>query len=175
MDLLNSKYKRMPTTGQDYGEVLFLKNTPAVFHTYRAYDLFNIAITAGLFEWENQLNTEQFLQWIDTRKPSESKQFGEIPHKLVPTESGPIRTQAHLAYWCLRASTYLDLDNGGQTCWKPFEELFELPSRALSRATGQLELKYDEKGNLKDKREEFTAEIDDFFASLEMALNGEQP
>ena len=49
---------------------------------------------------------------------------GEIPHKLIIPESSPIRTQPHLAYWCIRASTYLGLDKVSSTNWEPFEDLF---------------------------------------------------
>lgn len=171
MDTLN-KYKRLPESGLNYLESLYKNNTPGAFHTYRAFDLFIIAIDAGLFTWQNTLDSEQRLQWLEAHKPLKSTlQLAEMPHKLVYTESGPIRTQQHLAYWCIRASTYLGLDRGSTTCWEPFEELFQQPSRSLSRATGPLDLKRDTRGRIIGKREEYTAEIDAFFDALETALN----
>lgn len=174
MDTLN-KYQRIPEFGQNYAESLFTHNTPGALHTYRAFDLFNIAIAAGLFAWQNTLDSEQHLQWLEAHKPLKSVlQLAEMPYKLVITESGPIRTQQHLAYWCIRASTYLGLDRGSTTCWEPFEDLFQLPRRSLSRATGPLDLKRDTRGRITGKREEYTAEIDAFFDALETALNTEQ-
>ena len=81
-------------------------------------------------------------------------------------ESSPIRTQPHLAYWCIRASTYLDLDRGGthNTRWEPFEDIFGMPSRMLSRAMSAPQM----------NKIEYTAEIDAFFEDLEKALNPEQ-
>lgn len=183
MDLLKKfnldKYRRMPEFGENYAESLFLYNTPDIFHTYRAFDLFTIATAAGLFSWNNTMEHEECLQWITSYNHRSARELEEelaqMPHKLVPVESGPIKTQAHLAYWCIRASAYLGLDRGRTTSWEPFENLFGLPSRSLSRATGPLDLEYNEKGIMIGKREEYTAEIDNFFASLENALNGGQP
>ena len=175
MDILN-KYKRMSAAGlADLTEATYYHNTPAAFHTYRAYYLFTIAIAGGWFMWEKLLNPEQFLQWLEAHKPLKSQlQLGEIPHKLIIPESSPIRTQPHLAYWCIRASTYLGLDKVSSTNWEPFEDLFGLPHKTLCRTTGPLDLKRDTQGRIVEKREEYTAEIDDFFASLEKALNPEQ-
>lgn len=176
MDLLN-KYKRMPATGLNYVESLFFRNTPNVFHTYRAYDLFTIAAAGGWFEWQCMYTTEQFLEWIkakDFNQTTLEQKLAEMPHRFVPTESGPLRTQTHLAYWCICASTYLGLDRGSTTSWEDFETLFQLPRRSLSKATGPLEIERDSSGRIIRKRAEYTAEIDDFFASLEKALNPEQ-
>ena len=173
MDLLN-KYKRMPATGENYGEALFIHNTPAAFHTYRAFDLFNIAIAGGWFMWQCLLNDEQHQQWLEANKPLSILKLAEIPYKLAMPESSPIRTQAHLAYWCICASTYLGLDRGSTTSWEDFETLFQLPRRSLSKATNPLEIERDTKGRIIGKREEYTAAIDEFFAALEKALNPEQ-
>lgn len=172
MDTLN-KYKRLPENGLTFYETLFRNNTPGAFHTYRAFDLFTIAVSAGLFEWQRTLDSEQYGQWLEAHKPLKSPlQLAEIPHKLVPTESGPIKAQQHLAYWCIRASTYLGLDKVSCTCWEPFEDLFQLPRKTLSRVTKPLELKRDTTtGRIISKRKEYTAEIDAFFDALETALN----
>lgn len=182
MDTLN-KYKRLPSYGLNYYESLFRNNTPGVFHTYRAYDLFTIAVSAGLFTWQNMLGSEEFEQWLATHKPKKALDFALIPQKLVITESGPIKTQQHLAYWCICASTYLGLDRGPKetTYWEPFEDLFQLPRRTLSRATAPLDLDRDSEGRpIRDSKgwpiasEEYTKEITAFFNALEKALNPEQ-
>ena len=59
MDTLN-KYKRLPEFGLNYYESLFKNNTRGIFHTYRAFDLFTIAVSAGLFEWKCTLDSTQY-------------------------------------------------------------------------------------------------------------------
>lgn len=183
MDTLN-KYKRLPESGLNYVESLYKNNTPRVLHTYRAFNLFIIAVSAGLFEWKSALDSKQYGQWIEAHKPLKSYlQLAEIPHRLLLCESGPIKTQQHLAYWCICASTYLGLDRGPKetTYWEPFEDLFQLPRRTMSRATAPLDLDRDSEGRpLRDSkgwpiaREEYTKEITAFFNDLETALNPEQ-
>ena len=134
---------------------LFVQYTPAAFHTQGAWALFMCAQSAALLNWKVDIENNAFFH-------------------LWPTPTGPIKTKAHLAYWCIRASTYLGLDKVSSTNWEPFEDLFGLPHKTLCRTTGPLDLKRDTQGRIVKKREEYTAEIDDFFASLEKALNPEQ-
>ena len=43
-------------------------------------------------------------------------------------EKGENMTKAQLAYWCKRASTWLGLDRGSTTNWRPFEKAFGDPA-----------------------------------------------
>ena len=93
----------------------------------------------------------------------------------MPTESGPIRTQQHLAYWCIWANYYLGLDRGDKHIieWEPYEDLFQQPNRLLSKATKPLELDRNEDGRPMGAKK-YTAEIDAFFDALETANREQQ-
>lgn len=104
--------------------------------------------------------------------------------KFVPGEG---ITKAQLAYWCKRASTFLGLDRGGTTSWKPFERCFNDSGLCWDNNTGQLNktkaptplkaslwcLKdqpaYSEKRetNSEGYRLDQVAQIDDFFSELD--------
>ena len=129
---------------------LFASRSPETFHTLGAWALFMCAQSAALLRWK--LDTDNDIS---------------IFH-LAPNPAGPIKTKAHLAYWCIRASTFLGLDRGPKrtTFWKPFEELFGQPRKALSRATGPLDLQRDNEGRITQKNEAYTKEIDAFFDNL---------
>lgn len=130
---------------------LFANHTPAAFHTQGAWALFMCAQSAALFSWKLDIENKisNFHPW--------------------PNPAGPIKTKAHLAYWCIRASSFLGLDRGPKhtTFWKPFEELLGQPRKALSRATGPLDLERDNEGRITHKNEAYTKEIDAFFDNLE--------
>jgi len=73
---------------------------PREFWNARARHLFKSAVAAGLIVWVDEANT---------------------------FAAGERLTKAQLAYWCKRASTYLGLDRGSTTNWKPFERVFNAP------------------------------------------------
>lgn len=132
---------------------------PELLCTPRAWALFEAAERAGLFQW---IVTNQAAVDFDDAEPN---------FVLRPAPAGPVRTQTRLAYWCACASTYLGLDRGSTTYWKPFEDLFGLRPKTLSRATGPLCLGRDREG-WPTGLEAYTAEIDSFFADLDSSTAG---
>lgn len=137
----------------------FYYSTPAAFHTWRAYTLFQAAERAGLLQWA-------ILNQAAVDLANEDPDFA-----LRPVPTGPVRTQTRLAFWCACASNYLGLDRGSTTYWRPFEELFGLAPKTLSRATGPLCLDRDREG-WPTGLEAYTAEIDPFFADLDSEASG---
>ena len=135
---------------------IFATHTPETFHTQGAWALLKCAQLSSLLEWS-------------------VKDLGEGNYKfgLYPSTKGPLKTQTHLAYWCACASTFLGMDRGPtknttkkNTYWKPFEELFGLPRKTLSRAAGPLDLYHDESG-WPNGREEYAAATNAFFNNLD--------
>lgn len=112
---------------------------PRIFWTEKARHLFRAALDAGILE------------------PSEGDLYLQRAEGI---------TKAQLAYWCKRASTYLGLDKGRmqesnqpRTCWPPFDQFFgTTPSAPLRAALHNIEES--------TAPEEYTAEIDAFFESL---------
>lgn len=149
---------------------LYYYNTPDSLHTWRAFTLFEAAEQAGFFRW---IITNQAAVDFDDDTPD---------FALRPAPGGPIKTQTHLAYWCMCASTYLGLDRGPTetTYWKPFEDLLGKPPKTLSRATGPLDLDRDSAGRvIRDSkgwpmaRDQYSKETIAFFNSLESDLNAQ--
>ena len=132
---------------------------PDLFCTWRAFALFQAAERAGLF------------QWITTNQPAVDFDNAEPNFVLRPNPAGPVRTQTRLAFWCACASTYLGLDRGSTTNWKPFEDFFGLAAKTLSRATGPLCLDRDREG-WPTGLETYTTEINAFFAGLDGSTAG---
>ena len=76
----------------------YIENTPREFWTPEAFTLFNAARKVGIIYFDSA-TTDRWLQ---------RKRIGK----------------AGLAYFCMRASKYLHLNNGSHTNWKPFEKMF---------------------------------------------------
>lgn len=81
-------------------------------------------------------------------------------------------TKAQLAYWCKKASTYLGIDRGGTTNWRPFEAVFGNPtSNPAGKASTPLKATFkniEYTAQLADKaKKEYLAPIDQFFNTLE--------
>ena len=83
---------------------------PRIFWTPEARRLFSAATAAGILKYEF------------------------VTGKFRP---GNGITKAQLAYWCKRASTFLGLDRGGTTSWKPFEDYFNYPEFCWKNRAGQ--------------------------------------
>lgn len=81
---------------------------------------------------------------------------------------GPGITKAQLAYWCKKASTYLGIDRGNTTNWKPFEQVFGGPGCNPLKATLH-NITDDLTGS--HSTEDYTAAIDNFFRQLEASTN----
>lgn len=83
-------------------------------------------------------------------------------------------TKAQLAYWCIKASTYLGIDRGGTTNWKPFEAVFGNPSGV--EASTPLKACLHNIGYTKQAAgeawQDYTAPIDLFFENLKASTNG---
>ena len=142
----------------------FYYNAPEELQTWRAFRLFEAAERAGLLSWIATNQAE--LDFDATAEPI---------FALRPEPAGPIKTLAHLAFWCACASHYLGLDRGGTqtTFWKPFEELFGQRPKSFSRATGPLDLDRDSEGRpIRDSngwplaREQYARATTDFFNAL---------
>ena len=153
---LDYPYFSAPLKAYPKQKLLFAKYTPETFHTQGAWALFNCAIVSCFLEWG-------------------IKDLGEGNYRfgLRPSSTGPLKTQTHLAFWCACASTFLGMDRGPtkntttkNTYWKPFEELFGLPRKTLSRAAGPLDL-YHDKSGWPNGREEYAAATNAFFNSLD--------
>jgi len=85
-------------------------------------------------------------------------------------------TKAQLAYWCKRACTYLGLDRGGTTNWKPFEAVFgwrTLEGKQTTPLKATLQnINYSAQAPA-DAWQEYLAPIDNFFNSLNDGGKGE--
>lgn len=119
-------------------------------------ELFERARTAGFIEW--QLTNQAAVDFCDA----------EPNYELRP--AAPLAQKARLAYWCVRASTYLGLDKGRmqkndkpRTHWKPFEKAFGVSGTPLRLCLHLI----DES----PAPEDYTALIDQFFAALEASDN----
>lgn len=120
--------------------------TPAILHTAQARELFGAAISAGILRevWASDGN-------------------GLIAY--VGLDRGPGMTRAQLAYWCKLASSYLGIDRGGTTNWKPFETLFGKGLKGTLHDIGYTAQAAD------GARQEYTRPIDKFFATLNTSTN----
>lgn len=91
-------------------------------------------------------------------------------------------TKAQLAYWCIKASTYLGIDRGGTTNWRPFEAVFGRPagvdfltgekvpaSTPLKACLHNIDYTTQAAG---EARQDYTAPIDLFFENLKTSTNG---
>lgn len=144
-------------------------------------------------EWQNFMPREfwtpeaRMLFW----KAIEAGFIGWYP-ELDILEAGRGITKGQLAYWCKRASTYLGLDRGKTTSWKPFEVYFNGPGAVWCDRSGKA-IKTDKPTPLKaslwclkhqpeydDSKRETNAEgyrldqvadIDAFFDALEAKTN----
>ena len=120
------------------------REMPRVFHTAAARHLFTEALKHGILTYYEELGCFY---------------------------KGANITLAQLAYWSMKASTYLGLDRGSTHSQKPFEKVFALPPKALTRARGPLQLEYNQEGQITSKNEKLCGPIDAFFAELETGLN----
>lgn len=123
---------------------------PREFWTPEARRLFKAAEEAGIIVWCPE--TDRYLK-------------------------GENLTKGQLAYWCKKASSYLGLDRGLETCWAPFERVFgTLPGRDLISGEpikGSNPLRFT-LHNLKESAGEdgaYRASIDDFFETLNNIKN----
>ena len=139
-------YFSAPLRANTKQKQLFAKHTPEAFHTQGAWALRLCAQISCFIEW----GVKDQGAW-----------FG-----LRPSPTGPLKTQTHLAFWCACASRFLGLDRGSTTNWRPFELLFGLAPKTLSRATNPLCLDRDTEG-WPIGRDEYTAATNAFFNSLE--------
>lgn len=144
-------YFSAPLRANTKKKQLFAKYTPEAFHTQGAWALLMCAQVSNFLEWG-------------------IKDLGEGNYKfgLRPSPTGPLKTQTHLAFWCACASTFLGWDRGKKRSpfWKPFEELFGLARKTLSRAEYLLELDKNAEG-WPIGRDEYTAATNAFFNSLD--------
>lgn len=138
-------------------------NTPAAFHTWRAFALFEAAERAG------------FVSWICANQAAVDLTDAEPVFALRRNPAGPLQSNPYLAYWCACASTFLGWDRGPKetTYWAPFEDLFGLAAKTLSRATRPLDLDRDSEGRpIRDSngwplaREQYTKDTIPFFNAL---------
>lgn len=131
----------------------FYYNTPAAFHTWRALELIEAAERAGLLAWT-------------TTNAAAVEFLNEAPEiTLRPAPAGPIKTRAQLAYWCKLASTYLGIDRGATTNWKPFEAMF---GKGLKGTLHDIDYTAQDP---ESARQEYTRPIDVFFATLNTSTN----
>ena len=145
-------------------------NAPATFHTWRAFSLFDAAERAGLLRWETA--NQAAVDLADA----------EPVFVLRRNPAGPLQNNTYLAYWCACASTFLGLDRGPTetTNWKPFEDLFGLAAKTLSRAAGPLDLDRDSEGRpIRDSngwplaREQYAKDTTAFFNAFVSAASAD--
>ncbi|MBR5705667.1 MAG: hypothetical protein IKX21_06850 [Deltaproteobacteria bacterium] len=125
---------------------------PRILHTAQARRLFAEAIRAGIL-----------------REVWATDEHGQAAY-LGLDRAGTI-TRAQLAYWCKKASTYLGIDRGLTTNWKPFEEVLAF-GQGLKLTLH--DIYYNQK--IADGiRQEYTRPIDEFFATLDTSTNEQAP
>lgn len=146
---LNYPFFSAPLKAYTRKKQIFIRYTPEAFHTQGAWALLMCAQVSNLLEWGVKDQGE-----------------GHYWFGLRPSPTGPLKTQTHLAFWCACASKFLGLNRGSTTYWRPFELLFGLPYKTLSRATGPLCLDLDAEG-WPIGREEYTAATIAFFNNLD--------
>lgn len=120
---------------------------PRILHTAQARRLFGAALQAGIL-----------------REVWATDEHGR-PAAYVGLDRADTITRAQLAYWCKRASTYLGLDRGNTTNWKPFEALFGPGLKNTLHDIGYTAQAPD------GARQEYTRPIDEFFATLDTPTN----
>ena len=117
------------------------------------------------------------LEWADNVALDFTEYNSDFTDSLLrPVPGGMLRSLPRLAYWCMKASTYLGLDEGRktvhgadadgmvrQTRWSPFEQLFRIKKGTLRRAVQKCDFSKLDPHGAKD----FTKEINDFFDWLE--------
>lgn len=124
---------------------------PRILHTAQARQLFGAAIRAGIL-----------------REVWATDEHGQ-PAAYVGLDRADTITRAQLAYWCKLASTYLGIDRGATTNWKPFEALFGQGLKGTLHDIGYTVQAPD------GARQEYTRPIEDFFATLDTSTNEQAP
>lgn len=119
---------------------------PRILHTAQARQLFGAALRAGILR-EMWATDEEGLT------------------AFVGLAQGEGLNRAQLAYWCKLASTYLGIDRGATTNWKPFEALFGKGLKGTLHDIGYTAQAPD------GARLEYTRPIDQFFATLDTSTN----
>jgi len=143
----------------------FYYNMPATFRTRKALELFTAAERAGLLCWA-ATNQSTIDNWhLLEESGLDAGPEPEPDFRIQPAQAGPIKIRAQLAYWCKLASSYLGIDRGATTNWKPFEILF---GKGLKGTLHDIRYTAQDPD---DARQEYTRPIDEFFATLNTSTN----